>query len=557
MYFRYLSMEFDNNIAIEEVVTEEVVTNHHEVAAEEEVESVPSYDDNIMIKVYNCLAPLCQNMNFCCDLLTSTLDNSDFLKIYNPQSDKFYKYFPALHMIVFTVEGNLFLRIYRDHKQIFKEKTIKNIQQILDILDSEAYIDCVNQVSIFLTELSSRYFFCKGAFEESNFEGDLSLVDIKKVFVESQDAEIIYRSRQCKFLVQNFRRCPACLELFKSICGFEIFEPECSGENDSMDVPDDAIEEKYEPFSSSFEDSKDFTVGDLEPSENSFKNTGIITTGKPKMSYKRMIINAIRCSPTGRLKLTEIYDEILARFPYYNKNKSGFQNSIRHNLSLSKIFVKIETNKIGKGSYWTLDPSLANEDAKEQKEKSQGLVRKMVKIVDYEEVGDNNFRPVIKYPDPQQHKYKDLKTAQTKLRMRSSSVTDDTVAQINARVLEKIKAEADANAVNNIPLTPISVASVPMYTGSDNAANVTIYTGHDQVPGVTMSTARCQVSGVTRTSGDQVATVSTTFVDTNTDQENIQQSPILAPKQPRQSYAKNPNPSSYPRYIVVKRRAES
>ncbi|CAO2653117.1 Nn.00g025280.m01.CDS01 [Neocucurbitaria sp. VM-36] len=104
------------------------------------------------------------------------------------------------------------------------------------------------------------------------------------------------------------------------------------------------------------------STDDIDYSHDSAKDI------KPPHSYAQLIGQAILSSDEEMLTLSNIYDYIKQRYAFFRYTNGGWQNSIRHNLSLNKSFEKVarRTDEPGKGMKWKIADSEREEFIKKQ-----------------------------------------------------------------------------------------------------------------------------------------------------------------------------------------------
>ncbi|TBU09973.1 Forkhead domain-containing protein [Hamiltosporidium magnivora] len=100
-----------------------------------------------------------------------------------------------------------------------------------------------------------------------------------------------------------------------------------------------------------------------------------INSEKPPYSYAQLITMALKKGGKPQLTLNEIYTWIVNNYEYFKNADGVWKNSIRHNLSLNKCFVKIARSKgsPGKGGYWALDPNIVSDNDEPRKKKPKKI----------------------------------------------------------------------------------------------------------------------------------------------------------------------------------------
>ncbi|KAJ3259379.1 hypothetical protein HK103_002282 [Boothiomyces macroporosus] len=94
---------------------------------------------------------------------------------------------------------------------------------------------------------------------------------------------------------------------------------------------------------------------------------------RPDLSYNELIIEAIKKSENQMASLQEIYDYIQDTYEFFKESTVAWQNSIRHNLSVQKMFVRVPRppNNPGKGGLWKLSDWAIENAAVQKKRKPE------------------------------------------------------------------------------------------------------------------------------------------------------------------------------------------
>jgi hypothetical protein len=85
---------------------------------------------------------------------------------------------------------------------------------------------------------------------------------------------------------------------------------------------------------------------------------------KPPYSFTKMIGMAL-LEGKDKLPVGDIYSFIESRFPYYRGAKKCWRNSVRHNLSLNKYFIKYNGEDKRRGAHWTFGPGMKDRMVRE------------------------------------------------------------------------------------------------------------------------------------------------------------------------------------------------
>uniref|UniRef100_A0A8R1XX39 Forkhead box protein fkh-2 n=1 Tax=Onchocerca volvulus TaxID=6282 RepID=A0A8R1XX39_ONCVO len=188
---------------------------------------------------------------------------------------------------------------------------------------------------------------------------------------------------------------------------------------------------------------------------------------KPPYSYAELITLAMRHHGQTKVLLSDIYDYVKKNFAWYRKTDITWQNSIRHNLSLNKQFIKLPRKKgeKGKGSYWMLDQNAMDPSGVKMKKNESTHSKK--------KVFEKNCKPTLNPAILSFLKKQNEPKKQSNLNnLHSSSVSDQTSQTMKIDVKEAFRPEdieltsIDGNV--SFHLTSVSSPTISSFTEYEN-----------------------------------------------------------------------------------------
>ena len=81
-------------------------------------------DRDLLKKIEEIIKPLCDTVQLTLEKKICSFDKSEFLKIYNPLSDQYFKFFPSLHLIIHIESGNMNIKLFFEHRRVLRETNV-------------------------------------------------------------------------------------------------------------------------------------------------------------------------------------------------------------------------------------------------------------------------------------------------------------------------------------------------------------------------------------------------------------------------------------------------
>lgn len=132
-------------------------------------------------------------------------------------------------------------------------------------------------------------------------------------------------------------------------------------------------------------------------------------TVKPPHSYATMITQAILSSKEGIISLADIYKFIASNYAYYRFAKTGWQNSIRHNLSLNKAFEKVprRPNEPGKGMKWRISVAFQKDFIEKWNNGNLSKIKRGSSVIRQLQLHMSKYNslPIQRYPEQNSNNY--------------------------------------------------------------------------------------------------------------------------------------------------------